>query len=600
MPRLSVSLRLFLAGLAVGLVVIAAIVLPLLSARDIREQVREGHSLAAVNCWGCAPYDRLRSLFRLQEVAAEPQIRQFERRLETRHLTLNERQQVQVDLRLAQAKFDAAEAARNALDRAIEACAANAACRRTPDAFHALTCTGEWPDAETRDTIASYARRIYAAGAGCREMSCPSVACGPRADLQAMMDELTVTFAGFAAAPGRGDISYAAITPVIAGLRQALERLPLVITEPNAASYATWAAYVTDSGILQTTDEWSNGTGADVGWRLRMVRLQLATLVALEPGDAGPDWRVVAERAGGALAQVHYLEWRLSFEGQADACETPETDVIAELATDLRRAAAALSVCGARAGCEDASTGPPLVDLYDRAPSGLGGLERFTTEAVAIMARNFDAMDLRPDDPVAISTDLEAYGMGEAIRASFGDTGNRCIAEPGARLGMFSAGDSDEPIEMRDVRATGDHTEALIAAPEQAGVFEIRAFASPLRGGAELARERIIVERPPLGCDGFSGLWDTNFGELRLYVRNGIARGTYGRSPDTPPGFLTGEVRGPVLYGDWSSELGDGGARLVLADESGAFRGAWSHIPGRYTGTGAWNGSCVDDLAGGD
>lgn len=600
MPRLNVSLRLFLAGLAVGLVVIAAIVLPLLSARDIREQVREGHNLSAVNCWGCAPYDRLRSLFRLQEVAAEPQIRQFERRLETSHLTQGERREAQAELRLAQAKYDAAEAARSALDEAIEACAATAACRRTPDAFHALTCTGDWPDAETRDTVASYARRIYAAGAGCREMSCPSVACGPRAELQAMVDELTVTFASFAAAQGRGDVSYAAIAPVVAGLRQALERLPLVITQPDATSYEAWAAYVTNSGMLQTSDEWSNGAGADIGWRLRMVRLQLGALVTLDSGEAGPDWRVVAERAGSALAQVHYLEWRLALEDQPDFCESAEPQVIAELATDLRRAAAALSVCGARAGCEDASAAPPLVDLYDRAPGGLGGLDRFTTEAVAIIARNFDAMDLQPDDPVTIITDLEAYGMGEAIRASFGDTMNRCIAEPGARLGMFPAGDYDEPIEMRDVRATGDHREALIAAPEQAGVFEIRAYASPLRGGAELARERIIVERPSLGCDGFGGLWDTNFGELRLYIRNGVVRGTYGRSPSTPPGFLTGEVRGPVLYGDWSSELGEGGARLVLEDEGGAFRGAWSHIPGQYTGTGAWNGTCIDELAGGD
>lgn len=600
MPRLSASLRLFLGGLAVGLVIIVAIVLPLLSARDIREQVREGHSLVAANCWGCEPYDRLRSLFRLQEVAAEPRISQFERRLQIRHLTVAERQEAQEELALARAKFAAAEAARSALDEAIEACAANAACRRSPDAFHAQTCTGPWPDAETRDTIASYARRIYAAGAGCREMSCPAVACAPRAELQAMVDELTVTFASYAASPSRGDVSYAAIAPVIAELRQALERLPLVITEPDSASYAAWAAYVTESGILQMTDEWSNGTGADVGWRLRMTRLQLGSLVALDPGEDGPEWNMVAERAGAALAQVHYLEWLLSLEDRADTCETAETDVIAELATDLRRAAAALSVCGARAGCENADAAPPLVDLYDRAPAGLGGLERFTTEAVAIIARDFEALDLRPDDPVTISTDLEAYGMGEAIRASFGGSENRCIAEPGARLGMFPAGDSDEPIEMRDVRASGDHTEALIAAPEQIGVFEIRAFASPQRGGAELARERIVVERAPLGCNAFSGLWDTNFGELRLYVRNGVARGTYGRLPDAPPGFLTGEVRGPVLYGDWSSELGDGGARLVLNDEGGAFRGSWSHIPGRYTGTGAWNGECVDDLAGGD
>jgi len=600
MPRLSVSLRLFLAGLAVGMVIIIAILLPLMSARDIREQVREGHSLAAVNCWGCAPYDRMRSLFRLQEMAAEPRIRQFERRIATRHLTLGERQQAQAELRVAQAKLRAAEAARFALDDAIESCAASEGCRRAPDAFHAQTCTGPWPDTETRDTIASYARRIYAAGAGCREMSCPSVACGPRAELQAMVDELTVTFAAFAAAPGLGDVSNAAIGSVVAELRQALERLPLVITEPDGASYTAWAAYVTNTGILQTTDEWRSGTGADIGWRLRMARLHLAALVGLDPGDAGPDWHEVAERAGAALAQVHYIEWLLTLEEQEDACETAETDVIAELAGDLRRAAAALSVCGARAGCEEASAAPPLVDLYARAPAGLGGLDRFTSEAVTIIARDFDAMDLQPDDPVTITTDLEAYGMGEAIRASFGDTANRCIAEPGGRLGMFPAGDYDEPIEMRDIRASGDHTEALIAAPEQVGVFEIRAFASPLRGGAELARERIVVERAALGCDGFSGLWDTNFGDLRLYVRSGVARGTYGRSPDTPPGFLTGEVRGPVLYGDWESELGEGGARLVLAEEGGAFRGAWSHIPGRYTGTGAWNGSCIDDLAGGD
>lgn len=593
MPRLTKPL--LLAGGAAVVILAMVIALVFIVGHKARNPAG-GTVVAEADCWGCEPYDRLRSLFELQQLAAEPRIRQFQQRLATQNLTTGDRAAAEAGLELAQARINAATAAIGALDSAVAMCLADVACRRPPDDFQSLTCTGAWPDAATQDHILSLARRIYASGAECRDMSCPFASCEAHANLQGALDELTDTFAAYAAS-ARSPAVPVNLAPQLETLRQALERLPLALSQPNPSSLAGWAASINEGDLLQSTDELSDTSGPEAGWRLRLTRLQIAALVNRAQGadedDATLDWAQIALRGGAALAQVHYLEWLTSQSPQTSTCEEPQLTTLEDMATELRRAAAALTVCGARAGCGGGVPPMPLADLYSRAPVGLGGLERFTREAVTLIVRNYDALGLRADDPVQISTDLERYGAGEAIRVRFGNTSNRCIAEPGARLGMFDPDGSDRALELRDVRASGDSSEALIAAPERSGVYEIRAFAAPSRGGGELARDRVVIEQPPDGCDGFEGLWDTNFGELRIYVRDGIARGTYGRTAAGAPGFLTGEVRGPVLYGDWDSELGEGGARLVLEDGGASFRGSWSHVPGRYSGTGRWTGTCV-------
>ena len=599
MPSLTRLLVFVLGGAIIGAVGIGALVLPLITAERVRSELPTNPASNEVACWGCAPFERLQSLFQLQELAATPRIRQFERELARGNLTSTERQVATSGLRTAQYRLQSAEAARVALDDAIDACEADDACRRNPESFHEQTCTGPWPDEATNDRLTSLASRIYEAGASCRDMSCPSLNCEARTGLQAVLNELTETLGGYTGAEARSAPARAALAPMVAELRAALERLPLALSQRQPDAFAAWAERTSEIPFLQSADERVNLVGPEPGWRLRVVGLHFGALLTMVTDEraSGEDWRAIAERAGAALAQLHYLEWLVSLDDDGAQCEVVRGDILEGVAGDLRRAAAALAVCGARSGCAAGGDALSLVNLYDRAPVGLGGLERFTSEATTALLRNLETLALEAEPQIVFSTDINRYGVGEAIRALAAPTSNRCIAEPGARIALFRAGSAGGALETRNVRAFDESFGALIAAPEIPGTYEVRALAASERGEGELARHVISVDPAPSACEGFSGLWQTNFGELRLYVRDGAVRGTYRRSPDVDPGFLTGEVRGPVFYGEWESELGDGGARLVLADDGASFSGAWSHIPGRYTGTGRWTGQCLLEVS---
>jgi|GEM_PF-1657481 len=590
---------LVLGGALIGAIGIGALVLPLITAERVRSDLPSDPPSTEAACWGCAPFERLQSLFQLQELAATPRIRQFERELARSNLTSTERQVATSGLRTAQYRLQSAEAARVALDDAIHACEADDACRRTPGIFHAQTCTGPWPDEVTNDRLISLASRIYETGSSCRDMSCPSLNCEAHTGLQVVLNELTNTLGSYSRDEVMDASARAALAPLVDELRAALERLPHVLSERQPDAFAAWAERTSEIPFLQSTDERAMAGGPEPGWRLRVVRLHFGALMTLATDEltSGEDWRAIAERVGAALAQLHYLEWLVSLDDDGDQCEVVQEDVLENVASDLRRAAAALSVCGARSGCVEDRDALSLVDLYDRAPVGLGGLERFTSEATTAMLRNLETLALESEPQIAFSTDIERYGVGEAIRALVAPTTNRCIAEPGARIALYRAGTAGDAQESRSVRAFDDRFGALVAAPEDPGTYEVRALAAPQSGEGELARRVVSIDPAPSSCEGFSGLWQTNFGELRLYVRDGVVRGTYRRSPDVDPGFLTGEVRGPVFYGEWESELGDGGARLVLADDGASFSGAWSHIPGRYTGTGRWSGQCLLEVS---
>lgn len=596
MARLTGSLRLMLAGAVMGVVLLGAAALPFLANRDLGNS-GSGVGTDDTACWGCTPYERLYALFHLQELATEPRIRQIDRQLAARTLTAGERSRLNGQRRAAASRLAAAQYAARSIEELLDACRADRACRDDPAGFQSLTCTGPWPSSDMEDRLRSLAARIYDQSAGCREVSCPTVNCEAQAGLQAALDELTATLGSFSLDASGAAGRRAALVPLVAELRRAFERLPLALSTSGTSALAEWASTIDALTFVQSSDQFMAQAGPETGWRLRLVRLQLGRLaqMAEEGSLTGAQWADVARRAGAGLAQVHYLEWYLSEYEVPETCESVRGDVVTGLATDLRRAAATLTVCGARSGCGEGDGPIPLAELYERAPAGLGGLDRFTSEAVTLISRHFANLRYERGLQLGLDTDLDSYGPGEAIRVFASVPANRCIAEPGARLAIFRQDQEEEPVMERETTSLSGEGGALIAAPAAPGLYEVRAFASAVRGGGELARESFAVTPGPRSCAGFTGLWDTNFGELRLYVRDGEARGTYRRLSNVPPGFLTGEVRGPVLYGEWLSELGEGGARLVIDDDGDAFSGGWSHIPGEYTGTGQWAGDCLLD-----
>lgn len=88
---------------------------------------------------------------------------------------------------------------------------------------------------------------------------------------------------------------------------------------------------------------------------------------------------------------------------------------------------------------------------------------------------------------------------------------------------------------------------------------------------------------PPVG--NFSGVWNTNWGEMRLTQSGASVSGNYTHDK----GKITGTVKGNVLIGKWSeapsySEPNDAGdVELELSEDGNSFSGRW-----RYGSSGGW------------
>ncbi len=595
-----------MAALVLLAVLVSAVGLPFW----VRSQVIQTQSPAlpavADLCWGCEPYERLIQLFELQQTALASEARQPE---------------MQQPL-LAQARLEAASGALVALRGARTACDEDGACRLGPLAYQQQTCGGEWPDEDFHDRLMQAADRIFALGAECRGLSCPVMNCEARSRLEGTLNALIDVLGDartFEANANDGEDD----AHQLEQLKQHLERLPLLLSNTSDGGLTVWAEELANLGANEF--ERRSDQAQDANWRRRLLAHQVQELVAIAapPESEAPDWSLLGRTAGAALAQVHYLGWRAQVGDNAAQCNVVRRDRVDALVANMRRASAALAVCGARGGCTAADAAPVLAALEARGPGTVASTADFVAEGYRLWIRTLAQLDMRPDDPVVLVPDLAAYGPGEAILITHAQSTNQCLAEEGSWLGLFApeipqgapqgappaapqgvpqgvpqGAQREPPDDANEV--SSDYTpgvrsstdSVLFAAPDVPGSYQVRAFAPAARGGAELARVDVPVAETPVACNGFSGIWDSNFGELRLYARDGAARGSYRRTPEAGPGFLTGEVRGRRLYGTWESELGRGGARLVLSSDGSYFRGSWSHIPGQYSGTGSWTGTC--------
>jgi hypothetical protein len=204
------------------------------------------------------------------------------------------------------------------------------------------------------------------------------------------------------------------------------------------------------------------------------------------------------------------------------------------------------------------------------------------------------------DPEVVLTTDLAQYFAGEAIAVRALAEGNRCLADRGSHLVLARASDTASPAQGVEAHALdpADGAAWLFAAPREPGTYRFVLNTSKQRGEGQFGSSAVFAVSAPTtqACSGFAGRWQTDFGVLTLYVRDGIARGSYQRK-DERPGLLVGSVDGATLTGRWSSELGDGGARLTLGPDGRSFQGTWSQYADRYSGAGQWAGQCLGAAA---
>ena len=210
------------------------------------------------------------------------------------------------------------------------------------------------------------------------------------------------------------------------------------------------------------------------------------------------------------------------------------------------------------------------------------------------MVRALDAVRLSDAGPVSISSDETSYGQGDAIAVHLEGAQNKCLVK-GGWLGLFKLDQSArllaDPVTKVDIAPGGETNPVLIGAPLETGAFALALFGTQ-RPETPLGVKAITVSTPRAGCRGFSGRWQSDFGDLITTVRGGQLRGTYRRTPEAPAGFLMGTLKDRVFTGTWRSELGAGGTRLVLSKDGNSFSGTWSKKLGEVDGHGLWQGKC--------
>ncbi|MGF1454925.1 MAG: hypothetical protein ACFB6R_06055 [Alphaproteobacteria bacterium] len=302
-------------------------------------------------------------------------------------------------------------------------------------------------------------------------------------------------------------------------------------------------------------------------------------------------------------------------EGSRVACRRRQGEPNRAMARGLALARARLHRCMVRASCSggpqgdesgggtgtDADARPAAPEPSASATSFMDHLAALDLDLQAADA-SFAGLWVTRPSPVDLQTDFSAYRPGEAVRVlARGD--NVCAAEPGAQAIIVGPGPSPRGLETtlspraRVGRRLGpirpSEQGLWIEAPNRAGEYALKIFASEARGGLEVASVAFEVEAAPSGCRGFSGTWDSDFGRLSIVVRDGAVRGSYRRARATRSGFLFGRIRGDSLTGVWQSELGRGGTRLELSEDGTRFTGTWSHRTEAVAGTGTWSGRCI-------
>jgi hypothetical protein len=162
----------------------------------------------------------------------------------------------------------------------------------------------------------------------------------------------------------------------------------------------------------------------------------------------------------------------------------------------------------------------------------------------------------------------------------------------GVLLTVFPEGYDVEPIaqDVADwegvLEETGDYT-ISVHAPRAGPAFTFEVSINSTTRANSSSRATV----PP--CGGFSGVYQTDYGPLRLTRTGDQVRGTYTRGSEKDS-TVTGTVRGNVLTGRWTEPSGKGTFRFTLAPDGRSFKGRFG-LGGDSKDAGEWDGHCGDD-----
>jgi hypothetical protein len=343
-----------------------------------------------------------------------------------------------------------------------------------------------------------------------------------------------------------------------------------VTADSCTQSLAQWAA-------LEATLTHATALAADLGARCRLLTCPDTDCGSLQDLGAA----VAGLMAG--LQIVVAAPQSVTDRSESTACGAVIAPLARRLEPGLKGAHEALDLCAAQAHCS----------ALRGVREGLGGpIAEQLRAGAARLERISRALRLGESPAVTIALDLTTYMAGDAMAIDIDPSRNRCLAQGGV-AGIYAdrglSALSDPPLAQAPVMALG---RLLMEAPAAPGRYLVAVTGQGAPGRA-LGSRPFAVEGQRSGCSGFAGRWETDRGILTASVRHGVLRGTYRHPGAVQPGFLTGRVKGRHAHGTWVSELGSGGAHLVLNETGDRFLGTAGSKPGEEDGAGLWRGHCL-------
>lgn len=363
-----------------------------------------------------------------------------------------------------------------------------------------------------------------------------------------------------------------------------------------------------------------SGEGRPPRWRRVSLRLALAGMrdalgsLRLEKRVSQPAaWERAAGRLETAVKSLMRLERTKSVDVMAKANATPAASCpgvappLTRTLFQLRRAINGSATCSVRSGCsaqEAIDQGTQRAALLVGRPVLEPQLEliKALEEEVAISPAVLNDAGVLAEPVPGISLTRSAYQQGSAIELDLEIRNNRCLAN-GGHVALVPLDEADGAIAIsvdllagtvEQAEISSDPKSRLLFRAPPEGRYTAAVYAGAAEGGALLAATPLRVTEPePQYCDGWTGIWRTEFGRLVTVQHDDeTVTGSYSRVPGVQPGFLFGRIRNTELRGVWISEISSGGARLTL-EGNGLFRGSWGLSPDQITNGGRWSGVCI-------
>ncbi len=454
--------------------------------------------------------------------------------------------------------------------------------------------------------IERLADQVIAQARQCQTLACPIMACERSAafaaDLTIAEMSLAELAGGRTALPGIGEeAAPTGLAVVLGGVERALVRLAIDSAEMSLDADALSARAVDmRSGLKAWVEESELRKGVQKhAWRVGALIAEIDVAAEWARRDEGQEYtKAYFEALSRAMLSAARLDAALAIAAEPVTADPSETvgpvcgaNELASAYLKVGQAIAALGFCRAKSACPQPILSPADTPIRSASDRSIGALAAVTGALPLTLERAKDAA-VRASQPVELSLNQERYRIGEAVSVAANTAPSACLQLDGA-IGVAKAG-SVEGREQRYALAGNAASEILLAAPGEPGRYVVRVFASPDRGGHILSEHPLNVEAFGTSCDGFTGLWDTEFGRLHLVDRDGRVTGSYRRTEFAPrPGLLIASRENNLLKGIWLSELGRGGARLRLAQDGQSFNGTWGVKVDQVSGGGRWSGRCL-------